>query len=315
MDEDKGSAQPSAKKVLGRPKKVQEEEVNQQESDADAMAEDIEPAQASVRKARGRPKKNQSTTEGTITGVQDDDKTAKETNSKKQVVKNSVEALGDRKDMTPAKRGRGRPSKMRRGAFSARTPTPTPDVPDDIEDDSAVAEQINGKSEESEKRSQAKPTNGLQNGPEKGKSEKSEQTHRAKTTNGLQNGQKNAFDEVKADTTEVKAAAENEQNQVAVKVNENNTSIISDSKRATEIPSSILEKDIIYFFFRPRVNVEDPQGIEDVARSYIVLRPLPLGAKLGEGPLEDKGNARLLALPKKMLPKSNKDRFLVFVEK
>jgi hypothetical protein len=81
------------------------------------------------------------------------------------------------------------------------------------------------------------------------------------------------------------------------------------------IPSSILEKGIIYFFFRPRVNITDPQGIEDVAHSYIVLRPLPLGAKLGEGPLEDAGNAHLLALPKKMLPKSGRDRFLVFVEK
>lgn len=48
---------------------------------------------------------------------------------------------------------------------------------------------------------------------------------------------------------------------------------------------------------------------------YIVLRPLPLGAKIGDGPLEDSGSARLLALPKKVLPKSKKDRFLVFVEK
>jgi hypothetical protein len=81
------------------------------------------------------------------------------------------------------------------------------------------------------------------------------------------------------------------------------------------MPSSILEKGIIYFFFRGRVGVEDPQGIEDVARSYVVLRPLPIGAKLGEGPLEDSGKARLLALPKKMLPMSKQDRFLMFVEK
>jgi len=42
---------------------------------------------------------------------------------------------------------------------------------------------------------------------------------------------------------------------------------------------------------------------------------LVVGAKLGEGPLEDDGKARLLALPKKMLPKSKRDRFLLFVEK
>lgn len=56
-------------------------------------------------------------------------------------------------------------------------------------------------------------------------------------------------------------------------------------------------------------------GVEDIARSYIVLRPLPLGAAIGSGPLEDTGNARLLALPKKVLPKSGRDKFLVFVEK
>lgn len=81
------------------------------------------------------------------------------------------------------------------------------------------------------------------------------------------------------------------------------------------MPSSILEKGVIYFFFRSRVNVETPQGVEDVARSYIVLRPLPIGARLDKGPLQDDGNARLLVLPKKVLPTSSKDRFLVFVEK
>jgi hypothetical protein len=75
-----------------------------------------------------------------------------------------------------------------------------------------------------------------------------------------------------------------------------------------------MEKGIIYFFFRGRVGVEDPQGIQDIARSYIVLRPLPLGAKIGDGPLQDDGKARLIALPKKMLPKSKSDRFLMFVE-
>lgn len=82
-----------------------------------------------------------------------------------------------------------------------------------------------------------------------------------------------------------------------------------------EDASSILEKGIIYFFFRGRVNIDEPQGVEDIARSYIILRPLPLGTKLGEGPLEDAGNARLLALPKKVLPKSKRDRVLAFVEK
>jgi hypothetical protein len=120
---------------------------------------------------------------------------------------------------------------------------------------------------------------------------------------------------VKADKGEVNEAAKEEQERKSKEIATNNESVVQDDKREAEIPSSILEKGVIYFFFRGRVGTEDPQGLEDVARSYIVLRPLPLGAKLGEGPLEDTGNARLLALPKKMLPKSNRDRFLVFVEK
>lgn len=85
--------------------------------------------------------------------------------------------------------------------------------------------------------------------------------------------------------------------------------------RDEETPSSILEKGIVYFFFRARVNIEEPQGTNDIARSYIVLRPIPHGAKIGEGPIGDDGNCRLLALPKKVLPLSGKDRFMVFVEK
>ena len=85
--------------------------------------------------------------------------------------------------------------------------------------------------------------------------------------------------------------------------------------RDDDIPSTILEKGVIYFFFRPRVNVTDPSNVNDIARSYFVLRPIPTGAKLGEGTIGDDKSARLIALPKKVLPVSGKDRFLVFVEK
>lgn len=45
------------------------------------------------------------------------------------------------------------------------------------------------------------------------------------------------------------------------------------SKREESVPSSVLEKGIIYFFYSPRVALtEAPQGIEDVARSYFILR-------------------------------------------
>lgn len=80
------------------------------------------------------------------------------------------------------------------------------------------------------------------------------------------------------------------------------------------MPSSILEKGIVYFFFRARVNITDPQDVNDIARSYMILRPLPKGAKLSDGPIGDEGNCRLLAIPKKVLPLSGKDRFMAFVD-
>ena len=87
------------------------------------------------------------------------------------------------------------------------------------------------------------------------------------------------------------------------------------SQREESTPSSILEKGIIYFFFRGRVGIDEPSDVNDLARSYMVLRPLPHGAKLGDGPIGDAGTNRLLALPKKVLPVSPRDRFMVFVEK
>jgi len=66
---------------------------------------------------------------------------------------------------------------------------------------------------------------------------------------------------------------------------------------------------------RGRVGTDNPTGVLDIARSYIVLRPLPAGAALGDGAIVDMKNNRLLALPKKVLPKSGNDKFLTFVEK
>ena len=99
------------------------------------------------------------------------------------------------------------------------------------------------------------------------------------------------------------------------KVSEAENAVEDSSKREEATPSNILEKGLIYFFFRGRVGINEPGDVNDVARSYIVLRPIPQGAKLGDGPIGDAGNNRILALPKKVLPVSPKDRFLTFVEK
>ena len=76
-----------------------------------------------------------------------------------------------------------------------------------------------------------------------------------------------------------------------------------------------MEKGIVYFFSRGRVGIDDPSNASEIQRSYMVLRPLPAGGKLTEGAVQDVSNNRLIALPKKVWPKSGRDRFMVFVEK
>ncbi|KAJ9296862.1 hypothetical protein DTO271G3_5061 [Paecilomyces variotii] len=92
------------------------------------------------------------------------------------------------------------------------------------------------------------------------------------------------------------------------------TGLKESKERENIVPSNILEKGIIYFFFRPRVNVEEPHSLNDVARSFCVLRPTPLGATLDKGRVEAQ-NCRLLMLPKKKFPTSGRERDMGFVEK
>jgi hypothetical protein len=87
------------------------------------------------------------------------------------------------------------------------------------------------------------------------------------------------------------------------------------SQRKENLPSNILEKGIVYFFIRNRVGIDDSESVGDLQRTYFVLRPLPIGAELGDGAIPDANNNRLFALPKKVFPKSANDRFMAFVEK
>jgi hypothetical protein len=87
------------------------------------------------------------------------------------------------------------------------------------------------------------------------------------------------------------------------------------SQRQKKLPSSILEKGVIYFFTRNRVGIDEAESVGDLQRTFFVLRPLPANAKLGDGALPDSKNNRLFALPKKVFPKSHSDRFMTFVEK
>ncbi|KAJ9655934.1 hypothetical protein H2198_005282 [Neophaeococcomyces mojaviensis] len=90
---------------------------------------------------------------------------------------------------------------------------------------------------------------------------------------------------------------------------------VNESARDGDVPSSILEKGVMYFFYRGRVNIDSPDSVTDIQRSFIVLRPLPHGAKLGDGPIGSSSkDCRLIAIPKKTLPTSGKDRWTAFVE-
>lgn len=97
--------------------------------------------------------------------------------------------------------------------------------------------------------------------------------------------------------------------------------------------ANVLEKGIIYFIFRGRMNVDEPTSVDDVARTFIVLRPIPAACHLEEGsgtgddeskqqdnkpkalPKQGGEKCRQLILPKKTLPVTPRDRFVSWVEK
>lgn len=76
----------------------------------------------------------------------------------------------------------------------------------------------------------------------------------------------------------------------------------------------ILETGILDYFIRARVGIEDPKNVDDIARGYLVLRPLRQDTDLTKRPLPDSLTSRLLAMPKKHLPQSSSDRFMAFVD-
>lgn len=134
--------------------------------------------------------------------------------------------------------------------------------------------------------------------------------------NAQANGvEKNALDDVKTDEKEDGKTTKPEENGHTANGDSKGTAVEEDEAREKAQPSNVLEKGIIYFFTRGRVGMDDPSSVTELQRSYFVLRPLPAGAKLTDGAIQDVGNNRLIALPKKVWPKSGRDRFMAFVEK
>jgi hypothetical protein len=131
----------------------------------------------------------------------------------------------------------------------------------------------------------------------------------AKETNGASNG----TDEIQ---TSSKTDTEADETGGASRAEPSGEGAVEESsQREKKVPSNILEKGMIYFFTRNRVSVDEAESVGDLQRTFFVLRPLPTGAKLGDGAIPDLANNRLFALPKKVFPKSSADKFMAFVEK
>ena len=65
---------------------------------------------------------------------------------------------------------------------------------------------------------------------------------------------------------------------------------------------------MFYFFFRPRVNTEDVSSLNDVQKSYLLLRPTKSDVSSA------KQSLRMIQVPKKALPATGThERFLAFV--
>lgn len=125
----------------------------------------------------------------------------------------------------------------------------------------------------------------------------------AKNVPAEQNGRSKKESEEVKDTTETRKDSSN--GEFAVK----------SAEREKQVASNIIEKGIIYFFTRGRVGIEEPENVQDLQRTYFVMRPLPIGAKLGDAAVPDTDQNRLVALPKKVFPKGGNDRFMAFIEK
>lgn len=67
------------------------------------------------------------------------------------------------------------------------------------------------------------------------------------------------------------------------------------AEKAEEEVPEILEQGFIYFFYKPKVNVEEPETKQDVQRMVIVLKPWQLEEKT-------EPKLRMIVIPKKKLP-------------
>lgn len=108
-----------------------------------------------------------------------------------------------------------------------------------------------------------------------------------------------------------------EENPDGTSINGTEAGMTKTEEREEIVPSNVIEKGLVYFFYRGRVNVPEAHSMQDVARSFFILRPTPLGSAVdrGQGAADTGAKCRLLMLPKKKYPRSGKEREMGFVEK
>jgi len=83
-----------------------------------------------------------------------------------------------------------------------------------------------------------------------------------------------------------------------------------------ELTSEILEKGFVYFFYKPKVDSDEVNSIDDVQRLFIVMWPQGHMYKKNEPTTASRNYKRIIAIPKKSLPDEKKhSRYFGFVEK
>ncbi|KAK9456454.1 hypothetical protein V1511DRAFT_282781 [Dipodascopsis uninucleata] len=86
------------------------------------------------------------------------------------------------------------------------------------------------------------------------------------------------------------------------------------SQETNKDVNEIIEEGSIYFFFRPKVDVDSAKSLTDIQRTYIVLSPFKLATSHKGDNTDNSSDCRLLLVPKKTLPGAG-ERFLSIVSK
>eukprot|EP01114_Cavostelium_apophysatum_P007918 TRINITY_DN2013_c0_g1_i6.p1 TRINITY_DN2013_c0_g1~~TRINITY_DN2013_c0_g1_i6.p1 ORF type:complete len:188 (-),score=43.01 TRINITY_DN2013_c0_g1_i6:121-684(-) len=83
------------------------------------------------------------------------------------------------------------------------------------------------------------------------------------------------------------------------------TSSSAQKQEDSQSTVEMLEKGFIYFFYKPKVDTDEVEGLKDVQRLYIVLWPQGHMYKKGESPSMSHNVKRIIVVPKKALPSTS----------